>query len=97
MQWQSILKEFAISQKMRRQKIPNINLFSWEFDWVWPPVVDDCGQADHEDQGVKAQHPDGVPLLNNPGRKSNTKLHGLGTVGIAIVLPVVPVSLKYFF
>ena len=82
---------------MRLPKILNNNLFSGEFNGVGPPVVDDCGQADHEDQGVKAQHPDGVPLLNNPGWKSNTKLHGLRTVGIAIVLPVVPVSLKYTF
>ena len=65
------------------------DLLPTELDRVGPPVVDGRGQSDHKDQGVDPQDPDGVLLLYDPGGETDSKLHGLGTVGVAVVLVVV--------
>ncbi len=72
------------------------HLLSRELDGVGPPVVDDRGQAHHEDEGVEAQDPDGVPFFDDPSWQTDAKLHCLRAIRVTIVLPVVPERILLF-
>lgn len=48
-------------------KFEYIYLLSGKFDWIWPPIVDDSRESNHEDEGVKSENPDRISLFDNPG------------------------------
>jgi len=47
-----------------------------------------AGQNDHEDEHVGHEHPYGCVTLNEPLRQCDTKLHGTGSVRVAILFPI---------
>ena len=55
-----------------------------------PPVPDGDREADHEDERVDPEDKHRVLFLHNPGGQTDSKLHCLGPIGVAIVLPAVP-------